>query len=76
LWVEPREVPADHPLAMVSREENAVLVRGDDVGELLFRGRGAGARPTATAVLADLCDVMRGAGEEAALRPAPALVAC
>ena len=60
LVVEPRELPADHPLAMVTMEENAVLVRGDDVGELLFRGRGAGARPTATAVLADLCEVAQG----------------
>lgn len=59
LSVEPRELPLDHPLAVVTMEENAVLVRGDDVGELLFRGRGAGARPTATAVLADLCEVAR-----------------
>jgi len=56
LSVEPRELPGDHPLAAVSMEENAVLVRGDTVGELLFRGRGAGAGPTATAVLGDLCD--------------------
>jgi homoserine dehydrogenase len=76
LWVEPRECSADHPLAMVSNEENAVLVRGDDVGELLFRGRGAGARPTATAVLADLCEVTRGVDERAARRVSPALVAC
>ena len=57
LAVEPRELPLDHPLAAVTMEENAVLVRGEDVGELLFRGRGAGARPTATAVLADLCEI-------------------
>ena len=56
LTVEPRELPLDHPLAAVSMEQNAVLVRGDEVGELLFQGRGAGAGPTATAVLADLCD--------------------
>jgi homoserine dehydrogenase len=57
LAVGPRELPLDHPLAAVTMEENAVLVRGEDVGELLFRGRGAGARPTATAVLADLCEI-------------------
>jgi len=58
LAVEPRELPLDHPLAAVSMEQNAVLVYGDTVGELLFRGRGAGAGPTATAVLADLCEVV------------------
>ena len=57
LAVEPRELALDHPLAAVSMEQNAVLVRGDEVGELLFQGRGAGAGPTATAVLADLCEV-------------------
>jgi len=39
-----------------------VLVRGDEVGELLFQGRGAGAGPTATAVLADLCDAVKTGG--------------
>ena len=59
LAVEPRELPLDHPLATVSMEQNAVLIRGDEVGELLFQGRGAGAGPTASAVLADLCEVVR-----------------
>jgi homoserine dehydrogenase len=59
LAVEPRELALDHPLAAVAMEQNAVLVRGDEVGELLFQGRGAGAGPTATAVLADLCEVVR-----------------
>lgn len=62
LAVEPRELPLDHPLAAVSMEQNAVLVRGDEVGELLFQGRGAGAGPTATAVLADLCDAVKTGG--------------
>jgi len=56
LEVGPRELALDHPLAAVAMEQNAVLVRGDEVGELLFQGRGAGAGPTATAVLADLCE--------------------
>jgi homoserine dehydrogenase len=58
LAVEPRELPIEHPLAAVAMEQNAILVRGDTVGELLFRGRGAGAGPTATAVLGDLCDAV------------------
>jgi homoserine dehydrogenase len=56
LAVAPRELPREHPLARVTMEQNAILVRGDAVGELLFAGRGAGAGPTATAVLGDLCD--------------------
>ena len=54
LRVEPRELPLMHPLATVKDEENAVIVRGRAVGELLFRGKGAGSMPTATAVLADV----------------------
>jgi homoserine dehydrogenase len=68
LAVAPRELPLDHPLAAVTMEENAVLVRGEDVGELLFRGRGAGARPTATAVLADLCEIAGAAATQGAHR--------
>lgn len=59
LDVAPRELPLDHPLAILSMEQNGVIVRADLAGELVFGGRGAGAGPTATAVLADLCDVVR-----------------
>jgi len=54
LRVEIRELPLTHPLAIVKDEENAVIVRGRAAGEMLFRGKGAGSLPTASAVLADV----------------------
>jgi homoserine dehydrogenase len=47
-------VPLGHPLAAVRRQYNALLVKTDSAGDLMFYGRGAGAGPTASAVLADL----------------------
>jgi len=52
--VHPAMVPLDHPLASVRDSFNAVFVEGEAVGELMFYGRGAGGRPTASAVLGDL----------------------
>jgi homoserine dehydrogenase len=49
-------VPHSHPLASVHDSFNAVFVEGEAVGELMFYGRGAGGRPTASAVLGDLLD--------------------
>ena len=57
LRVERRELPESHPLAAIRDETNAVLLRGRAVGEMLFVGKGAGALPTAAAVLADVIDV-------------------
>ncbi len=54
--VHPALLPAAHPLASVRDSFNAVFVEGDAVGELMFLGRGAGGRPTASAVLGDLLD--------------------
>ena len=54
--VHPAMVPADHPLASVRDSFNAVFIEGDAVGELMLYGRGAGGRPTASAVLGDLVD--------------------
>jgi len=54
--VHPAMVPFGHPLASVSGSYNAVVVEGDAVGQLMFYGRGAGGRPTASAVLGDLVD--------------------
>ncbi len=53
-------VPLDHPLAHVRGPMNAVVAEGNFVGRLLFEGRGAGAGPTASAVVADLIDIARG----------------
>jgi len=54
--VHPTMVPDNHPLASVAGSFNAVFVEGDAVGDLMFYGRGAGGRPTASAVLGDVID--------------------
>lgn len=54
--VHPAMVPVTHPLASVRDSFNAVFVEGSSAGELMFYGRGAGGRPTASAVLGDLVD--------------------
>lgn len=59
LRVHPALLPKDHPLAHVRNENNAVLLKGDAVGEMVFHGKGAGAAPTASAVLSDIIDLAR-----------------
>lgn len=59
LRVHPTLVPQRHLLANVNGVMNAVLVKGDAVGQSLFYGAGAGAEPTASAVVADIIDVTR-----------------
>jgi homoserine dehydrogenase len=54
--VHPAMVPKDHPLAAVRESFNAVFIEGAAVGELMLYGRGAGGRPTASAVLGDVID--------------------
>lgn len=58
--VHPCLVAAGHPLAAIEGPLNAVVVEGDQVGRLVFSGAGAGAGPTASAVVADLIDIARG----------------
>lgn len=53
----PLLLPASHQLANIRDENNAVLVRGDAVGEMLFSGKGAGSLPSASAVLSDVVDI-------------------
>jgi homoserine dehydrogenase len=55
--VERRELPEFHPLAAVRDENNAVVVRGRAVGEMMFQGKGAGSLPTAAAVLSDVIEI-------------------
>ena len=57
--VAPTLVARDEPLATVDGVRNAVQVEGDLAGRVLFEGAGAGARPTASAVLADVLEVAR-----------------
>jgi len=59
LRVHPALVPAKRLIANVEGVMNAVLVKGDAVGATLYYGRGAGAEPTGSAVIADLVDVTR-----------------
>ena len=54
--VHPAMVPKAHPLASVREAFNAVFVEGAAAGELMFYGRGAGGRPTASAALGDVID--------------------
>ncbi|MDQ3767111.1 MAG: homoserine dehydrogenase [Actinomycetota bacterium] len=57
--VHPAMIPENHPLASVRENLNAVFVEGENVGELMFYGRGAGGPPTATSVVGDLVQVAR-----------------
>ena len=59
LRVHPTLVPMKRLIANVEGVMNAILVRGDAVGPTLYYGAGAGAEPTASAVVADLVDVTR-----------------
>ncbi len=59
LRVHPTLIPEKRLIANVDGAMNAVLVKGDAVGPTLYYGKGAGAEPTASAVVADLVDVTR-----------------
>ncbi len=59
--VHPCMVPVDSPINHVSGVYNGVVVDGDAVDTTLYEGRGAGAGPTASAVIADIIDIARGA---------------
>ena len=58
--VHPCMVPQAAPIARVDGVFNAVVAEGDFVGRVMLEGRGAGAGPTASAVVADLIDLARG----------------
>ncbi|HAJ56163.1 MAG TPA: homoserine dehydrogenase [Candidatus Omnitrophica bacterium] len=58
--VHPTLLPRNHMLAAVNGVFNAVLCRGDMVGDMLFYGRGAGSFPTASAIISDLVDLGKG----------------
>lgn len=59
LRVHPTLIPAERLIANVNGVMNAVMVHGDAVGPTLFCGAGAGMEPTASAVVADLVDIVR-----------------
>jgi homoserine dehydrogenase len=53
-------VPSDSPLGQLEGGTNMVVLEGEEVGQIALRGPGAGAGPTASAVLADVIDLARG----------------
>lgn len=57
--VQPTLLPQSHILANVNQSFNAILMRGDEVGDVMFYGRGAGPHPTASAIIADLVDIAK-----------------
>jgi homoserine dehydrogenase len=59
LRVHPALISNGHPLSSVRNEFNAVLVKGDATGEMIFYGKGAGSLPTASAVLSDIVEIAR-----------------
>ncbi|MEG0847965.1 MAG: homoserine dehydrogenase [Niameybacter sp.] len=57
--VQPTMILNNHPLATVDDVFNAVLVKGNMVGDVMFYGRGAGKLPTASAMVADIIDAAK-----------------
>ncbi len=60
-WVQPVMVKKDHPVAEVNGVFNTVVMEGDFIGHVQFTGPGAGGHATASAVVADVIDIARGA---------------
>ncbi|AFY30347.1 homoserine dehydrogenase [Cyanobium gracile] len=70
--VHPTLLPTSHPLAGVHGVNNAILVEGEPVGRVMFYGPGAGAGPTASAVVADILNIAgirKVSGPQAGLDP-------
>ncbi len=63
----PAILPKTHPLAGIDDVFNGIMVRGDGLGDVMFYGRGAGALPTASAVLSDIVDIVKHKGSEITL---------
>lgn len=59
LRVHPTMIPESHPLANVFDSFNAVFIKGNAVGDLMFYGRGAGELPTGSAVVSDIVSIVR-----------------
>ena len=57
--VHPAFVPVGHPLASVSDVYNAIYVRGDAVGDVMFYGRGAGSEAAGSSVVGDIVDIAK-----------------
>lgn len=64
LRVRPAMLPRQHSMASVEGATNAVVIKSQFAGETMYTGAGAGAHPTATAVVADIMDIARRFGAE------------
>ena len=76
--VHPTLLPKAHPLAGVNGVNNAILVEGDPVGQVMFYGPGAGAGPIASAVVADILNIAgirQATGDSSQARLDPMLAA-
>ena len=60
--VFPAFVPKNNPLAGINDVFNGIIVKGEDLGDVMFYGRGAGKLPTANAVVADVVDAIKHKG--------------
>jgi homoserine dehydrogenase len=69
--VHPTMIPNESPLARVGGVYNAIQVTGDAVGDIMLYGRGAGALPTASAVISDVMDIARNIRTGAVRRVPP-----
>lgn len=79
LRVHPTLVPHHHPLASIHGVYNAILVEGDPIGQVMFFGPGAGAGPTASAVVSDILNIaatLVTQGTSTATIPQNPLLAC
>lgn len=73
--MQPCLVPAHTPIGQLDGVMNAVVIEGDQVGQIFLQGPGAGAGPTASAIMADVIDIARGLTGPAMGLPAAQLVA-
>ena len=78
LRVHPTLVPKSHPLASINDVYNAILIEGEPIGQVMFFGPGAGAGPTASAVVSDILSIaasLKSQGAVTTQAPNP-LLAC
>ncbi|MBH37441.1 homoserine dehydrogenase [bacterium] len=68
LHVCPALIPIEHPLSSVHNEFNAVYIIGDQVGESMLMGKGAGGSPTASAIISDIMDISFGMSQKISSR--------
>ncbi len=73
--MQPCLVPAGSPIGQLEGVTNMVVLEGDFVGQIVMSGPGAGAGPTASAIVGDVIDIARGLVTPAFGRPAASLVA-